>query len=169
MRDVFLTLRSFIKRITDFMRYRRATRDMNQRYPDASAEEVAREEVCIICREEMQPWPGNEQNQHAEGARPDAANNGNAVAARLDERSRPKKLPCGHILHFGCLRSWLERQQICPTCRRPVMVTERITIGATAAPGGNAVGDAVRGRRDARRCSSRCGRSCSATSGRRPQ
>jgi E3 ubiquitin-protein ligase synoviolin len=36
------------------------------------------------------------------------------------ERSRAKKLPCGHILHFGCLKSWLERQQVCPTCRRPV-------------------------------------------------
>ena len=27
----------------------------------------------------------------------------------------PKKLPCGHIFHFQCLRSWLERQQSCPT------------------------------------------------------
>jgi E3 ubiquitin-protein ligase synoviolin len=24
-------------------------------------------------------------------------------------------LPCGHIFHFHCLRSWLERQQTCPT------------------------------------------------------
>lgn len=39
----------------------------------------------------------------------------------LDERQRPKKLPCGHILHFGCLRSWLERQQVCPTCRSSVL------------------------------------------------
>jgi Ring finger domain len=37
------------------------------------------------------------------------------------ERQRPKKLPCGHILHFYCLRSWLERQQTCPTCRRSVL------------------------------------------------
>jgi len=33
----------------------------------------------------------------------------------------PKKLICGHIFHFHCLRSWLERQQTCPTCRRPVI------------------------------------------------
>ncbi|KAI9841357.1 MAG: E3 ubiquitin-protein ligase hrd1 [Sclerophora amabilis] len=104
IRDVFLTLRSFLKRIADFLRYRRATRDMNERYPDATAEEIAREETCIICREEMHPW------------QPNAAQTG-----PVDERSRPKKLPCNHILHFGCLRSWLERQQICPTCRRSVM------------------------------------------------
>ena len=25
-----------------------------------------------------------------------------------------KKLRCGHMFHFHCLRSWLERQQTCP-------------------------------------------------------
>lgn len=45
----------------------------------------------------------------------DPANNPSAV-----DRVRPKKLPCGHTLHLGCLKSWLERQQVCPTCRTPV-------------------------------------------------
>lgn len=35
-----------------------------------------------------------------------------------------KKLPCGHILHLHCLRSWLERAQICPICRTPVLQEE---------------------------------------------
>ncbi|KAL4936491.1 hypothetical protein BDV06DRAFT_204906 [Aspergillus oleicola] len=108
LRDVVVTLRSFGRRIMDFVRYRNATRDMNARYPDASAEEVTREEVCIICREEMTPWQPGER-----------------AASRVSERLRPKKLPCGHILHFSCLRSWLERQQNCPTCRRPVIAPPR--------------------------------------------
>lgn len=120
IRDVALTIRSFYKRITDFVRYRQATRDMNARYPDATSEEVAREDVCIICREEMRPWqqpnvPGAQQRDNGGPAR--------AAPTTIDERLRPKKLPCGHILHFACLRSWLERQQNCPTCRRPVLVT----------------------------------------------
>ncbi|KAI8939768.1 hypothetical protein NX059_003510 [Plenodomus lindquistii] len=108
MRDLFMTIRSLLKRIKDFVQYRNATRDMNTRYPDATAEELERENTCIVCREEMKPWvqPG------ADGA---------PTARRMDERQRPKKLPCGHILHFSCLRSWLERQQVCPTCRRPVL------------------------------------------------
>ncbi|CAG5146947.1 uncharacterized protein ALTATR162_LOCUS1959 [Alternaria atra] len=110
MRDLFMTIRSLLKRINDFIQYRNATRDMNTRYPDATAEELERENTCIVCREEMRPWtqPG------ADGAQP---------GRRMDERQRPKKLPCGHILHFGCLRSWLERQQVCPTCRRPVLAS----------------------------------------------
>jgi len=101
MRDLFMTARSVIKRGSALWRYRKAVEDMNK-YPDATQEELAREDTCIICREEMRPWdPSN-----------------GAV-----ERIRPKKLPCGHILHFGCLKSWLERQQVCPTCRSPVVVS----------------------------------------------
>lgn len=99
MRDWFMTTRSFLKRLGALIRYRQALKDMDQ-YPDATAEELSREDTCIICREEMRPW--------------------NPELGQV-ERTRPKKLPCGHILHFGCLKSWLERQQVCPTCRTPVV------------------------------------------------
>lgn len=113
IRDVALTIRSFYKRIRDFVQYKHATRDMNARYPDATAEEISREDVCIICRENMTVWQDSTTHQGAETMRRENQ--------RIDERQRAKKLPCGHLLHFACLRSWLERQQICPTCRTPVL------------------------------------------------
>ena len=121
VRDVALTIRSFYKRITDFVRYRQATKDMNARYPDATGEEVAREEVCIICREDIRPWRNATQD---EAQQAEQANGAHAPEPTSEDRLRPKKLPCGHVLHFACLRSWLERQQTCPTCRRPVLVPE---------------------------------------------
>lgn len=124
IRDVALTIRSFYKRITDFVRYRQATRDMNARYPDATADEIAREDVCIICREDIRPWePATQDNP----PNTNPENNPQPSITSPDERLRPKKLPCGHVLHFACLRSWLERQQICPTCRRPVLVSENVS------------------------------------------
>lgn len=46
-----------------------------------------------------------------------------------------KKLPCGHLFHVHCLRSWLERQQTCPTCRSPVLAPEgRPPVGDGVAP-----------------------------------
>ncbi|ETN37110.1 uncharacterized protein HMPREF1541_08100 [Cyphellophora europaea CBS 101466] len=123
MRDVFLTTRSFFKRISDFMKYRTATRDMNERYPDANADEIGREDVCIICREEMRPYQ--------------APAPGQPPANPAVERMRPKKLPCGHVLHFACLRSWLERQQVCPTCRRSVVPTPATGPTTAVQPGAN--------------------------------
>ncbi|MGH0183274.1 UNVERIFIED_CONTAM: hypothetical protein FKN15_011318 [Acipenser sinensis] len=32
-----------------------------------------------------------------------------------------KRLPCNHIFHSSCLRSWFQRQQTCPTCRMDVL------------------------------------------------
>jgi E3 ubiquitin-protein ligase synoviolin len=138
LRDVVVTIRSFARRIMDFMRYRNATRDMNERYPDATAEEVSREDVCIICREEMIPvQPAEPAATNAAG---EPAPQRAARPQRVPDRLRPKKLPCGHILHFACLRSWLERQQNCPTCRRPVISPPRTRgaagVGANNAPGG---------------------------------
>ncbi|CAK7270015.1 E3 ubiquitin-protein ligase hrd1 [Sporothrix epigloea] len=97
------TARSFIKRLGAMLKYRQAIKDMN-RYNDATEEDLARENTCIICREDMHVWAPNDR-------------------ARV-ERTRPKKLPCGHILHLGCLKSWMERQQVCPTCRRSVVIDD---------------------------------------------
>ncbi|CAE6533558.1 unnamed protein product [Rhizoctonia solani] len=106
IRDVFLTARSFIGRVRDLLRYRAATRDMDQRYPDALPAEMEAlgDRTCIICREEM-------------------VSRGTAGVGAVTggPNTTPKKLPCGHIFHFHCLRSWLERQQSCPTCRRTVL------------------------------------------------
>ncbi|KFH68854.1 hypothetical protein MVEG_05658 [Podila verticillata NRRL 6337] len=35
-----------------------------------------------------------------------------------DSMSSGKVLPCGHIFHLFCIRSWLEHHSSCPTCRR---------------------------------------------------
>ncbi|KAL8682158.1 MAG: hypothetical protein Q9186_001779 [Xanthomendoza sp. 1 TL-2023] len=132
IRDVALTIRSFYKRIRDFVQYKQATRDMNSRYPDATAEEILREDVCIICRENMTVW----QSPTISGAR-DAPR---AERRPIDERQRAKKLPCGHLLHFACLRSWLERQQICPTCRTPVLGNNAATANPNQPAGPNVRG-----------------------------
>ena len=113
IRDVFITARSFITRLRALIRYHNATRDMDRRYPDATEAELAEmsDRTCIICREEM-------QSRNAT-AQPEQAGNGDPQQQPLPPADgpnmTPKKLPCGHIFHFQCLRSWLERQQSCPT------------------------------------------------------
>ena len=137
MRDVYMTFASFSKRVSDYIAYRRATSDMNTRYPDATTEEI-RGDACIVCRENMVAWEQpNTQGQGQSAAQQPAV--APAPARRRDEGLRAKKLPCGHILHLRCLKAWLERQQVCPTCRRPVVAAiEATSTGQTAAGGPNA-------------------------------
>ncbi|PIK43394.1 putative E3 ubiquitin-protein ligase synoviolin [Apostichopus japonicus] len=90
IRPMYLTMRSFKKAVNDIIMSRRAIRNMNTLYPDATPEELASmDNVCIICREDM--------------------------------NTACKKLPCNHIFHTSCLRSWFQRQQTCPTCRMDVL------------------------------------------------
>ncbi|KAJ8451371.1 hypothetical protein Cgig2_017762 [Carnegiea gigantea] len=92
IRELYETFRNFKIRIADYIRYRKITSNMNDRFPDATPEELnASDATCIICREEM---------------------------------TTAKKLRCGHLFHVHCLRSWLERQNTCPTCRALVVPPE---------------------------------------------
>ncbi|GBG60630.1 hypothetical protein CBR_g8650 [Chara braunii] len=50
-----------------------------------------------------------------------------------EEMSSAKKLPCGHLFHILCLRSWLERHMTCPTCRAPVLPPENANQANEAA------------------------------------
>jgi len=106
---------------------------MDAQYPDATEEDVGRlgDRVCIICREEMVVRGGHAEGQQAgqdgqaegrEGQDGQEAGQGDTVQPApppaVDEdgpNETPKKLVCGHVFHFHCLRSWLERQQSCPT------------------------------------------------------
>ncbi|KAK9732464.1 hypothetical protein RND81_04G002200 [Saponaria officinalis] len=99
IRELYETFRNFKIRIADYIRYRKITSNMNDRFPDATPEELTADATCIICREEM---------------------------------TTAKKLRCGHLFHVQCLRSWLERQNTCPTCRALVVPPE---TGAATAPG----------------------------------
>ncbi|GJJ71668.1 E3 ubiquitin-protein ligase synoviolin [Entomortierella parvispora] len=141
IRDVYMTMRSFFQKCKDLIQYRKATRNMNERYPDASPAELAglSDPICIICREEMQghhpPHTQGADEAHAPAPAPRAAS-GNTTNV-------PKKLPCGHIFHFHCLKSWLERQQSCPTCRRLVLDPPTPAPTPQPAPGDAAPGGAA--------------------------
>uniref|UniRef100_A0A7N0VBL3 RING-type E3 ubiquitin transferase n=1 Tax=Kalanchoe fedtschenkoi TaxID=63787 RepID=A0A7N0VBL3_KALFE len=97
IRELYETFRNFKVRISDYIRYRKITSNMNERFPDVTPEELDESDAtCIICREEM---------------------------------TTAKKLLCGHMFHVHCLRSWLERQHTCPTCRALVLPPDSGTRG----------------------------------------
>ncbi|KAG6555298.1 hypothetical protein Mapa_003341 [Marchantia paleacea] len=53
VRELYETFRNFKNRIADYIRYRRLTYNMNERFADANAEDLIRDATCIVCREDM--------------------------------------------------------------------------------------------------------------------
>lgn len=51
-----------------------------------------------------------------------AANNDDCAIC-WDTMHTARKLPCGHLFHNSCLRSWLEQDTSCPTCRLPLNIS----------------------------------------------
>lgn len=129
LRDVYLTTKSFLRKCVQLKRLKAATRDMESRYASATAQELEdmSDKTCIICREEMTPAqlpqaPEREEPQqgHPENRRGTAQSPAQRFVQlfklrRVAVNETPKKLSCGHVFHFNCLKTWLERQQSCPT------------------------------------------------------
>jgi len=109
VRPMYLTMRAFKKAFNDVVLSRRAIHNMNTLYPDATAEELANSDNVCIICREEMVAPS------------------------------AKKLPCGHIFHKSCLRSWFQRQQTCPTCRLDVLrANPQAAAPAAAAPAAGA-------------------------------
>ncbi|KAL3699715.1 hypothetical protein R1sor_017737 [Riccia sorocarpa] len=61
--------------------------------------------------------------------------------------ARAKRLPCAHLFHLSCLRSWLDQgladTYSCPTCRRPLFMGSA-SISSPATQGGERLsGDTI--------------------------
>ncbi|XP_051741260.1 autocrine motility factor receptor a [Ctenopharyngodon idella] len=50
--------------------------------------------------------------------------NNDDCAICWDSMTTARKLPCGHLFHNSCLRSWLEQDTSCPTCRMSLNISE---------------------------------------------
>ncbi|XP_038873553.1 autocrine motility factor receptor a [Salvelinus namaycush] len=50
--------------------------------------------------------------------------NNDDCAICWDSMMTARKLPCGHLFHNSCLRSWLEQDTSCPTCRMSLNISE---------------------------------------------
>ncbi|CEP63408.1 E3 ubiquitin-protein ligase HRD1 LALA0_S08e01772g [Lachancea lanzarotensis] len=74
----------------------RSNKQIDEKLPTVSRSELesADEKMCIVCMDDMLPA---DEVSHP--------------------RLKPKRLPCNHTLHLGCLKSWMERSQTCPICR----------------------------------------------------
>ncbi|KAG1681993.1 E3 ubiquitin-protein ligase synoviolin A [Nymphon striatum] len=104
IRPMYMAMRTLRKAFNDVVLSRQAIRNMNTLYPDATAEDLAATDNVCI------------------------------ICREEMITGTSKKLPCNHIFHTSCLRSWFQRQQTCPTCRMNILRTVQPPPSNAAAP-----------------------------------
>ncbi|RXM29470.1 E3 ubiquitin-protein ligase AMFR [Acipenser ruthenus] len=67
---------------------------------------------------------GNMEARFAVATSEELAANNDDCAICWDSMQAARKLPCGHLFHNSCLRSWLEQDTSCPTCRMSLNINE---------------------------------------------
>lgn len=91
--------------VTHLFSFIELSKRFDSQLPTATQDELDQtDNLCIICREDMYSIQKYEEQ----------------FGKPLNSRKAAKKLRCGHILHMGCLKEWLERSDSCPLCRSKV-------------------------------------------------
>lgn len=110
LQGTYMSLKQTYKEMSQLFAFIESSKKLDSQLSNATKEELeASDNLCIICREDMHSLDDYERIHHK----------------KLSARRYPKKLKCGHILHMGCLKDWLERSEICPLCRRKVFTEQQ--------------------------------------------
>lgn len=104
IKDIFVDIYVLYDSSKSLLAIWRNSKQLDTKLPTMTPEDLANDpnfdNVCIVCMDDLLPGDGQRENANA--------------------NKKPKKLPCGHILHLSCLKNWMERSQTCPICRLPV-------------------------------------------------
>ncbi|CAK7919069.1 hypothetical protein CAAN3_26S00826 [[Candida] anglica] len=104
----YSSLVQIYKEFSQLLLFIESSKKLDTLLPNATSVDLeSGDNLCSICREDMHAVDEGSETSHKQ----------------VSARKFPKKLPCGHIIHMGCLKEWLERSEFCPLCRRKVFVS----------------------------------------------
>lgn len=116
LQGTYVSIKQLCQEVSQLVTYLKSSKRLESHLPNATAEDLANDRLCIICREDMLATEEYE-----------------IINKKVSPRKCPKKLRCNHNLHRGCLKDWLERSENCPLCRRNIFQTGHETTGTTQA------------------------------------
>ncbi|EDO17236.1 hypothetical protein Kpol_1035p50 [Vanderwaltozyma polyspora DSM 70294] len=114
LKDVIWNVISLYKHTGSLWKTWKNNKQLDDKLPTASIEELKNTDnnICIVCMDDLLPRINSEKY--------DSQREKELYDHIMKSKQKPKKLPCGHILHLNCLKNWMERSQTCPICRLPV-------------------------------------------------
>lgn len=109
IKDVFWDVLTLCQNVSNLWRIWQNNKQLDDKLKTMSPEELsATDNICIVCMDELCA----DLDEVVQGP--------NRHKIAKTGKYKPKRLPCGHVLHLFCLKNWMERSQTCPICRLPV-------------------------------------------------
>lgn len=121
IKDIIWDLMSLYKEITSLWKIYKNNRQLDDKLPNIEiADLVDHDNICIVCMDDLVTIPSGKTLKIDEDSAEKQVLLTQVDIDNVKKFKRPKKLPCGHMLHLSCLKNWMERSQTCPICRLAV-------------------------------------------------
>lgn len=123
LKDIVWDIMSLYQGTTSLWKTYKNNKQLDDKLPNIKIHDLMdHDNICIVCMDDLVSIPAN-KTVKIEEAVTDSDEKILITQGDIDDIKkfkRPKKLPCGHMLHLSCLKNWMERSQTCPICRLPV-------------------------------------------------
>jgi len=124
IKDIIWDIMSLYKGITSLWKIYKNNRQLDDKLPNIEIMDLMdHDNICIVCMDDLVSIPSDKILRHEENENEKEMKKELLTQQDIDnikKFKRPKKLPCGHMLHLSCLKNWMERSQTCPICRLAV-------------------------------------------------
>lgn len=123
IKDIIWDIVALYKGTTELYKIFKNNSQLDDKLPNIDVYDlVEHDNVCIVCMDDLVHIPSNkcvsvdDKEAIAKGKTPLEQSDIDSIK----RTKKPKKLPCGHMLHLQCIKNWMERSQTCPICRLAV-------------------------------------------------
>lgn len=129
LKDLLWNVLLLIKQGMELFQLFKNNKKLDDKLPDVIVDDlIGHDNVCIVCMDDLVELSLEKKHEIQESNDNDDSIMEDNIADKITQDDidsmgkgkKPKILPCGHMLHFACLKHWMERSQTCPTCRLPV-------------------------------------------------
>ena len=122
LKDLIWDFLSIYQNAISLWKIYKNNKQLDAKLPNVTVHDLKdHENICIVCMDDLVRL-GSSKTMNPREVKQDGSKT-MLTQQDIDSMSKhrkPKKLPCGHMLHLSCLKNWMERSQTCPICRLAV-------------------------------------------------
>lgn len=122
LKDLIWDFLSIYQNAISLWKIYKNNKQLDAKLPNVTVHDLKdHDNICIVCMDDLVKL-GSSKTVNPKEVKQDGSKTllTQQDIDSMSKHKKPKKLPCGHMLHLSCLKNWMERSQTCPICRLAV-------------------------------------------------